>query len=310
MAAADPASGRALREPAPAKINLYLHLVGKRADGYHLLDSLVVFAGLMDEVEATAAEEVSLAVTGPFARALGTDDNPGDNGGDNLVLRAARLLRAEGGVRGGAAIRLHKALPVAAGLGGGSADAAAALRTLSALWRLAPAPGDLARLALRLGADVPVCLGGRAAFVAGIGEVIEPAPPLPAAQMVLVNPRTPLATAQVFGAHGDAHSSPARFAEAPADAAGLAALLATRANDLETPARRLQPAIGEVLAGLAGAPGCLIARMSGSGATCFGMFASETEADAAAARLAERRPTWWIATTPLVNRVATEHPVV
>jgi 4-diphosphocytidyl-2-C-methyl-D-erythritol kinase len=305
MAAADPTDGRILREPALAKVNLYLHVVGRRADGLHLLDSLIVFVGIGDEIEAEEAADIDLAVAGPFADALA-----GAPPGHNLILRAARMLRAEGGVRSGASIRLHKALPVAAGLGGGSADAAATLRALSALWRLAPAPGDLARLALKLGADVPVCLGGRAAIVAGIGERLAPAPALPPAQLVLVNPRTPLATACVFGAREGAFSHPAGFAETPADATDLAALLATRANDLETPARRLKPAIDDALSALAGVPGCLIARMSGSGATCFGMFATDAEAAAAAKRLADRRPEWWIAAAPLVNQVATDRPVV
>ena len=296
MEGADAPGGPSLRRAAPAKINLYLRVVGRRADGYHLLDSLVAFAGVADGIAVTRADDLSLTVTGAHADSLGATAPD-----DNLVLRAARLLRAEGGVRAGAAIRLDKALPVAAGLGGGSADAAATLRALAALWRLAPAPDDLARMALALGADVPVCLGARAGFVGGIGEEIEPAPPLPPAELVLVNPGAPLATAEVYGALDDTRSHPARFAEAPADAAALAAVLAERANDLEAPARRLRPEIGEALAALAAEAGCLLARMSGSGATCFGLFAAAVQARAAARRLARARPGWWIAAAPLIS---------
>ncbi len=293
---ADAPDAPGLRRAAPAKINLYLHVVGRRADGYHRLDGLVAFAGVADTVTVRPADELSLSVTGAHAEALAA--TPAD---DNLVLRAARLLRAESGVRAGAAIGLDKALPVAAGLGGGSADAAATLRALAALWRIAPAPEDLARLGLELGADVPVCLGGRAAFVGGIGEQIEPAPTLPPARLVLVNPGIALATKAVYAALGDAVSRPARFAGAPPDTGALAALLAERANDLEAPARRLLPAVEEARAALAAEPGCLLARMSGSGATCFGLFAAAAEADAAARRIAALHRGWWLAAAPLVN---------
>ena len=170
-----------LTEPAPAKVNLYLHLTGRRDDGYHLLDSLVVFAGIGDTLSAAPAETLSLQVTGPFAAGLAGEP-------DNLVLRAARALAAAAGVAAGAHLVLDKHLPVASGIGGGSADAAAALRLLCRLWRVTPQPAALARLAAGLGADVPVCLAGHAARMGGIGERLEPAPVLPACGIVLVNP--------------------------------------------------------------------------------------------------------------------------
>ncbi|MFQ5784410.1 MAG: 4-(cytidine 5'-diphospho)-2-C-methyl-D-erythritol kinase [Alphaproteobacteria bacterium] len=295
MARVESTSGRRFGETAPAKINLYLHVIGRRADGYHLLDSLVAFAGIGDSIEVCEAEDLSLVIDGPFAAAL--DASQPSN---NLALRAARRLREQSGVRAGAAIRLHKALPVAAGIGGGSADAAATLRALCRLWELDAGDDDLMALALELGADVPVCLAGRAAFVGGIGEQLDFAPSLPPAYVLLVNPGEALATATVFGARRGAYSLPARFAGPAADAGALARLLAERGNDLEAAARRLAPTVGEALAALLAAPGCLLARMSGSGATCFGLFATGTEAAAAARRLADH-PRWWVAAAPLVN---------
>ena len=180
---------------APAKINLFLHVTGRRPDGYHLLESLVAFAGVHDRIEVRAGEGLTLEIEGPFAAAL-------DAGGENLAVKAARALAAEAGIPPDARIRLHKALPVAAGIGGGSADAAAALRALSKLWRVSVPAERLGALALALGADVPVCLSGRPGIVRGIGERIAPAPVLPEAPMVLVNPAVPLSTADVFAARG------------------------------------------------------------------------------------------------------------
>ena len=299
MTAPDRLSETSLRVDAPAKVNLYLHVVGKRGDGLHLLDSLVAFAGVADVIEVREADELSLTVAGPFAGALAA---PG--AGENLVLRAARLLAAEGGVATGAEIRLHKALPVAAGLGGGSSDAAATLRALAEVWRLRPSAADLARLGLGLGADVPACLGRRCVFVGGIGERLEPAPPLPPAHLVLVNQGEPLDTARVYGAFDGNYSRPARFARPPADALALARELAARRNDLEAPAARLAPSVDDARAALAAEPGCLLARMSGSGATCFGIFAGAAEAAAAARRIASRRPAPWVAAAPLLDHFA------
>jgi 4-diphosphocytidyl-2-C-methyl-D-erythritol kinase len=279
-------------ERAPAKVNLYLHVVGRRADGYHLLDSLVAFAELGDAVTAAPSDTLRLTVEGPFAAAL--KDEP-----DNLALRAARKLAASAGIARGAAITLAKNLPVASGIGGGSADAAATSRALCRLWNVAPGSVALDAIAQELGADVPVCLDGRASFIGGIGEQREEAPPLPPAGLLLVNPRIPLATRDVFAKrHGD-FSQAARFKARPRDAADLAELLRARRNDLITAAAELVPAIPEVLDAIAATPGCLLNRMSGSGATCFGLYPTEDIARRAASWLSERRPAWWVAPTRL-----------
>lgn len=275
--------------PAPAKLNLYLHILGRRADGYHLLDSLVAFCAVGDELIAAPAPRLSLAVDGPFAAALG------DGPQGNLVWRAAELLAAHAGRAPAAALRLVKNLPVASGIGGGSSDAAATLRALDALWQLGLGDTALAALGARLGADVPVCLAGRAAWLGGIGEAIEPAPALPRVAALLVNPGIALATPTVFAARQGPFSAPARFAAMPADAAGLAALLGERRNDLTAAATALVPAIGAMLDRLAALEGALIARMSGSGATGFALFDETEAAMAAAARLGRERPDWWVA---------------
>jgi 4-diphosphocytidyl-2-C-methyl-D-erythritol kinase len=273
------AAGTVLRRTAWAKINLTLHITGRRADGYHELDSLIVFAGLGDELRVAPGPDLRLDIEGPFAPALG----PGDP--ENLVLGAARALGARFGVEAGARFGLIKRLPVAAGLGGGSADAAAALRALVELWGLEVPEPELIKLAAAIGADVPVCLAGRASFVGGIGDEIVPAPPLPPAWLVLVNPGLPLSTAAVFAARTGDFSPPARWRDPIPDVRALAARLATRRNDLEAPALGLVPEIREVLATLRDSAGCMLARMSGSGATCFGLYAVEAAAVAAVRRI-------------------------
>lgn len=274
---------------APAKLNLALHVTGRRADGYHLLDSLVVFAGVGDRVTVQAADALTLEVTGPQAGAV----PPGD---DNLVLRAARMILPPGL---GARIVLEKRLPVASGIGGGSADAAATLRALAALYGLDLPP---ATAVLALGADVPVCLSGQACRMKGVGEWITPlARALPPAWVVLANPGVAVATPAVFRAL-DRRANPPLPAEIPAfaDAGALAAFLAVQRNDLEPPARTLAPVIDDVLAGLAEQPEALIARMSGSGATCLALFAAEAPARAAAEALSQRHPDWWTAAAPIL----------
>jgi len=278
-----------VRERAPAKLNLYLHVVGRRADGYHLLDSLVAFADIADALTAAPGDGLSLEVAGPFAAALA---GPVE---DNLVWRAAAGLARRLGRAPDAALRLIKNLPVASGIGGGSSDAAAALRALAALWQAPADPAMLADLAAALGADVPVCLAGRASWVAGIGEAVTPAPPLPQVAVVLANPGAPLATAAVFKHRTGPFGMPARFAAAPRDARHLASLLRARQNDLTDAAVALVPAIGTVLERLAAQEGALIARMSGSGATCFSLFAAPDAAAAAAAQLRADHPGWWVA---------------
>lgn len=266
---------------APAKINLTLHVTGRRADGYHLLDSLVVFADIGDTVRAGPADPLRLQLTGPEAAGLAGN-------GDNLVLRAARLL-APGR---GAAITLTKRLPLASGIGGGSADAAAALRALGRLWDLPlPSPADC----LRLGADVPVCLASAPRRMSGIGDRLDPVPPLPEMEIVLVNPRVPVATSAVFGALQHRHNPPMpanlpRWPGLPA----FCAWLGGQRNDLQPPALALHPVIGEVLDALR-AEGCPHVAMSGSGATCFGLCPPDGSAARAASAIAAGHPGWWCA---------------
>ena len=275
-------------EAAPAKINLCLHVLGRRPDGYHEIDSLVAFAEFGDRVTAMPGIDATLTIEGPFAH-----DCPGASA--NLVMRAAIMLAAATARPLMAALTLDKQLPVAAGIGGGSADAAAALRALQSLWRTKLDDALLAGMGLSLGADVPVCLEGRPARVRGIGERVETLTALPGAGLVLVNPGLPLATAEVFAARQGAFglpppALPARFA----DAHDLARWLGQCRNDLTNAAIACCPVIRSVLTALETAPGSLLARMSGSGATCFGLFADRVAAESAARSIAGERPNWWV----------------
>jgi 4-diphosphocytidyl-2-C-methyl-D-erythritol kinase len=272
---------------ARAKLNLYLHLLGRRADGYHEVESLVAFTAFGDRLSFARSPGLRLEVQGPFAKGL-------EPAADNLVLKAARLLQSRFGVTEGAEIRLEKRLPVAAGLGGGSADAAATLIGLSRLWGLEAPAEALHRLALELGADLPACLLGRPAFVGGIGERLEPVNALPELGVVLVNPRIPLATAAVFAARSGAFSSSMPRPGPIAGPQALVELLQARRNDLTRPAVALVPEIGVVLTALAELPGVRLARMSGSGASCFGLTLTQGEAERAAATLRAARPGWWV----------------
>ena len=276
---------------APAKINLFLHVGQKRGDGCHELESLVAFAACGDEVRLDADEGISLSVDGPFAAQLAS-------GHDNLVLGAAKRLAERSGAQCGVRIGLRKILPVAAGLGGGSADAAAVLRGLVHLWNIEPSRDALPEIAASLGADVPVCLGCRTAWMEGRGERVHPLPQLPKAGVLLVNPGVPISTAQVFASLQTRRGLGMRCPEAPfADIDALVGFLRDTTNDLESPALRIAPAIGEVLREIANLPDSLLARMSGSGATCFGLFASAPSARTAALLLRSRHPEWWIAET-------------
>ncbi|NPD65860.1 4-(cytidine 5'-diphospho)-2-C-methyl-D-erythritol kinase [Lichenicola cladoniae] len=286
---------RPLLERAHAKINLYLHVVGRRDDGYHRLDSLAVFAGAHDVLTAEPAQALSLGLTGPFAAGLRDEDTAA-----NLVMRAARLLQAEAGHGAGAAIRLEKTLPIASGIGGGSADAAAALRLLRRLWNADGVDeARLAGLAATLGADVPVCLPQRAARMGGIGEELRPAPVLPDCFMVLVNCGVAVSTPAVFRARAPGFRAPADLPAGWTDLGAMADDLTRLANDLEPAAMALCPPIVEVLAAIVAQSGCRLARMSGSGATCFGLFTAEHEALDAARALA--RPGWWVWGGPLAG---------
>lgn len=263
---------------APAKVNLYLHVTGRRADGYHLLDSLAVFPAVGDVVEVAMAETLALHLGGRFGTALAAEP-------DNLLLKAARALAPERG----ATLRLEKNLPVASGIGGGSADAAAALRGLCALWGLKRA--DLPEIALTLGADVPVCLRSMPARMQGVGEILAPAPRLPSFGIMLVNPGVAVPTPAVFKARQGSFTPPPMLPVQWPDVSAMVADLARCTNDLQAAAIALQPVIAEVLARLNALPGVLLARMSGSGATCFALFATP-EAARAAAQMIEQKE-WW-----------------
>jgi 4-diphosphocytidyl-2-C-methyl-D-erythritol kinase len=284
-----------LNEAAPAKINLFLHVGAKRADGFHPLQSLAVFTALGDVLAIEDASGLSLTVDGPFAKGL-------DGECDNLVLRAARALADKG-----AALRLTKNLPVASGIGGGSADAAAALRGLNTLWDLKREDAALQTIAAGLGSDIPVCLPSQPCFMEGRGEILRPPQSLPRLPLLLVNPGVAVPTKDVFAAlatrSGADMTLPAwRFG----DTADLLRFLETTRNDLEAPARQIQPVIGEVLTAIAALPGALLTRMSGSGATCFGIFADDDCCRRAGEVLKAAAPSWWVAPT-FVPETGMEH---
>ncbi len=276
-------------EVAPAKINLYLHVGGLRPDRLHALESLFVFAGAGDVVTAVKDEELSLEIVGPFASALARE--PVEN---NLVLRAARLLKAAAGVKSGARLVLDKRLPIASGIGGGSADAAAAFRALIRLWDLDLHGSGLKRLAFSLGADIPACLDGRPVQVSGAGEIISPGPVLPPLWVCLANPNVPMPTGPVFRAFDQLNPNPPPPRRPPGDGAGyrkVTGLMENTRNDLQPIAIGRQSVIQNAIERLAFRPGALAARMSGSGATVFGLFSSS-----AAARRAEQEMSgkgWW-----------------
>jgi 4-diphosphocytidyl-2-C-methyl-D-erythritol kinase len=274
---------------ARAKINLFLHIGERRGDGFHPVQSLAVFPELGDVLQAEAAAGLSLAVDGPFAGALG-------NEGDNLVLRAAKALPHQP-VRG-ARITLTKNLPVASGIGGGSADAAAALRVLSSLWDLNLDQTGLCAIGAQLGSDIPVCVVSEPRWMEGRGEILSPMTSLPRLPLLLVNPRVPVPTKDVFAALQnrsgvDKKLPPGGFR----DAADLLRFLDASKNDLEEPATRIQPVIGEVLTAISALPGALFARMSGSGATCFGIFPDDESCKRAGETLSAKHADWWIQAT-------------
>lgn len=310
-------SDTTIEESAPAKLNLYLHVVGRRPDGYHELDSLVAFADIADRVTVrpgfapVALRGVELppagarlVLSGPFAPVL-----MGEPPSTNLVLRAAHALAQRLRRTADSVLMLDKTLPVASGIGGGSADAAAALRALARLWGVNPSDRLIFEVAATLGADVPACVASRSCYFAGIGEVLEEAPALPETHVVLANPGVPVPTPAVFKARSGPFSAPARLERTPADAADLAAALAERRNDLTGPALTVAPVIAEVLAALAATGGCLLARLSGSGATCFGLYGSAKDAAAAAAALAAGHPRWWVRAGRLLPTAAGALPL-
>jgi len=273
-----------VREFGAAKVNLFLHVLGRRPDGYHDLDSLVVFAEVGDEIELMPSHERMVTVEGRFADAVPNDAS-------NIALRTVDLLGDAVGRHDGVHVRIVKNVPVAAGLGGGSADAAAVLRGLARLWEIGPSMA-FPTVAQALGADVSVCLRSQAARITGTGDMVEPLElegPLP---IVLVNCGDPLSTADVFAACS-AYGEAAR----DHDTGDLTPWVLEGRNDLEAPAIALAGGVGQTLDALRDQQGCLVARMSGSGATCFGLFVSTAAADAGARAISAAHPTWWVVAT-------------
>jgi 4-diphosphocytidyl-2-C-methyl-D-erythritol kinase len=261
---------------APAKVNLALHVTGRRDDGYHLLDSLVVFAAIGDQISASQSDTLSMTVSGPNADGVPTDAS-------NLMMKAARLLDP---VRA-AALHLDKALPAASGIGGGSSDAAATLRALAKLWGVTePAP----QATLPLGADLPVCMAAAPTRMQGIGDVLTPVADLPPLHLVLVNPRMGVSTPDVFK-RLKLRDNPGLD---PIPESGFLDWLTAQRNDLEAPAIEALPQIADGLSALRTTKGCLLARMSGSGATCFGLYETSAEAQVAATAFTAMHPHWWV----------------
>lgn len=289
-----------LQESAPAKINLSLLVRGRRVDGYHEIESLVVFADIADTLTLDETQPLSLTVSGPTAQAVGSS-------GDNLVLRAAHeLARRVPGLRTGAFL-LDKHLPVAAGIGGGSADAAAALRLLARLNSLPLHDFRMFEAARALGADVPVCLECEPRIMKGAGERLGKVLTLPRLNAVLVNPGVPVATVAVFQALGLEKGTILGGKDhieinGSVDGSTLLALVGESRNDLEPPARAVEPVVGDVLAALSRQPGCQIARMSGSGATCFGLFSGMADVFAAVRALRKEQRSWWVQPATLGGR--------
>jgi len=269
--------------PAPAKVNLFLHVTGKRDDGYHLLQSLVAFADAGDSLSFLPAAEFHLSLSGPFATELTADEG-------NLVSRAARAMEQEYGRPLSCHIELQKNLPVAAGIGGGSADAAAALRGIGHLWGISRQDARVVKIAAGLGADVPACLLSKPALAEGVGEILTPVPHMPKLHAVLVNPGVPCPTPEVFSRF--ALQKAATPVSLPRD--GWIDFLKSCRNDLTAAAQDVCPEITLVLKALSETKNCDLARLSGSGATCFGLYNSAAEAKAAAQDLSARHPGWWV----------------
>jgi 4-diphosphocytidyl-2-C-methyl-D-erythritol kinase len=269
---------------AHAKINLFLHVTGKRDDGYHLLQSLVAFADIGDTLEFSPHDGLALTITGPFGKELDANDN--------TIIKAASLLAAHHQIKAKAKIRLTKSLPVAAGIGGGSADAAAAINGLERLWGVSTHQEDKLRIAAQIGADIPACLDGQALWMEGIGEKITPVPSFTPLHAVLVNPDVPVLTADVFK-----HLAPPF--NAPMFVRTDLPFLKECRNDLTSSAIQCASIINEVLSALTATEGCEIARMSGSGATCFGIYPSTKAAEGAAQKTQSQHPYWWVQRTVL-----------
>ena len=282
-----------IRQTAAAKINLYLHVVGKRTDGYHLLDSLFAFAQDGDVVTVRTADSLSLEIGGRYAKNLTVDEN-------NSVVKAARLLAEKLNVQPKASLFLQKNMPVASGIGGGSADAAAALLALNKLWGNAADFKTLCEIAQKIGADVPACLFSQAVFVSGIGEQIEKSPAVPSLPVLLVNPNIALSTPAVFKNRSGAFSVADKMNTVDFSKENFIPALSLRQNDLTVSAIGLVPEIQTVLDALQTCDSCLLARMSGSGATCFALFKDEQSLKTAEIQIKQRYPDWWVFSSFLV----------
>ncbi|MGI9355880.1 MAG: 4-(cytidine 5'-diphospho)-2-C-methyl-D-erythritol kinase [Rhizobiaceae bacterium] len=283
---------------ARAKINLALHVTGQRKDGYHLLDSLVTFAEIGDRLSFQAADSISLLESGAFSEQLI------NSAGDNLVLRASKVLgryfEEQGQPAPAAAITLEKNLPIASGIGGGSADAAATLSALNAMAQYPAERAALSQIALSLGADVPMCLESLSARVTGVGEKVDPIS-LPSFPMVLANPGVQVPTVTVFSGLTEKQNPAMGVPPIDTDAAGWVDWLGNQRNDLQSPAQTIARVIGGCVSALKNTVECQLARMSGSGATCFGLYATQERADEAAAEISAAQPDWWVVSTRTVS---------
>ncbi|MET3615205.1 4-diphosphocytidyl-2-C-methyl-D-erythritol kinase [Rhizobium aquaticum] len=296
----------ALTEIAPAKINLALHVTGQRDDGYHLLETVVTFSDAGDVVTVEAAPEDAFSMSGRFSQGLSREAGGSDG---NLVLRARDVLREalseEGMSAPPVAIHLEKNLPVASGIGGGSADAAATLRALLRHWHATPAASTLDRLALKLGADIPMCMVGKPLMASGVGENIALLPAMPSFHCIIANPLQPVSTPQVFQRLTEKNNAPMGPLPALSSAAGWLSWLGSLRNDLEPPARLVQSRIAE-LSGLMKDTGAALVRMSGSGASCFALYETEAQARESLERLTAARPQWFFMQTRTVGKGETD----
>jgi len=295
-----PGSAQEITVLAPAKVNLFLHIIGRREDGFHLLESLFAFADFGDKITVKRSNKLSFRVAGPFADIC---EKAGCEGKGNLVYKAAESILPHSKGQG-ADITLEKNLPLSSGLGGGSSDAAATLRALQLLWKVEIEEQDLFKAAFELGSDVPACLLGKPCFVAGVGEAISPLEKFEPLFAVLVNPLRPLATPMVFRTLKNSR----RPFSTPLALSGKyredqAKLLQTTHNDLQGPAIALCHDIARVLGALEGCEGAYLSRMSGSGATCFALFRKRADSEKAAAWLAREHPTWWVHTCRLAQEI-------
>jgi len=278
-----------LETNAPAKINLYLHVTGRRDDGYHLLDSLVAFTNVGDRLSLEEADAFSFTIDGPMGGDLSKYDPK-----ENLVVRAVKILATKLDKKLNVKINLTKNLPLASGIGGGSTDAASALRLLAVHWGMAPDGAILHEIASNLGQDIPCCLAAKSCYFRDTGSIVDPAPDLPITHMVLVNPLQSLSTPSVFKARNGAFDIENKLDVIPKTSEELASLLMDRKNSLTEAAISLCPKIQEILSDLKNTQKCLLSRMSGSGATCFGLYPDRSSARQAAADIMVKHPNWWV----------------